>query len=156
MFLVRLRPRRLSQRSRHAFAVPSNEGHSTITCALTEVVAAHCVVTSFLAEAAIPERLFEETATDKEHEDIINALFNRLDATGGDLIDKGIDAVLEALALPPPQWTAATSSALPSREVLPMYYLKMLDVGPRILTIEACRYLVGGCMTGCDCRFSHL
>jgi hypothetical protein len=44
----------------------------------------------------------------------------------------------------------------PRFEALPMYYLKELDVGPCILTIEACRYLGGGCMRGRECRFSHL
>ena len=39
---------------------------------------------------------------------------------------------------------------------LPMYYIKNLEAGPRVLTVEPCRYYISGCSRGDSCRFSHL
>ena len=35
-------------------------------------------------------------------------------------------------------------------------HLKHMVVGPRILSVEHCRFFLSGCWRGKDCRFSHL
>ena len=70
--------------------------------------------------------------------------------------------LIEALSKVPPfpslgdGGRAEASAANLMSPALPMYYMKILNVGPRVLTVEPCRYFISGCHRGDGCRFSHL
>ena len=45
----------------------------------------------------------------------------------------------------------------PFQVTLPMFFLRLTEAaGPRVLTIEPCRYFLSGCWRGNECKFSHL
>ena len=69
-----------------------------------------------------------------------------------------IEAVLSALVVQPAGNTSDDAAWVRSRcpHTLPVYYLRHMAVGPRVLPIEPCRYYISGCWRGCDCKYSHL